>query len=102
MTTAKAVGYRLHLYKDRYSDGTECWVAEHPELPGCASYGATEQEAKEGLETARRVYLRRLERRGITITPPGGVVADPVPVIGGWTCHVRGERYVSPAVTCPA
>jgi len=43
---------------DRLSDGTPCFVAEDPGLPGCVGYGVTQEEAKEQLAAARGVYLR--------------------------------------------
>ena len=44
--------------RDRLGDGTECFIAEDPALPGCVSYGKTREEALEMLEDARRGYLR--------------------------------------------
>ena len=49
------------ITRDRLSDGTECFIAEDPALPGCVSYGKTPDEALEMLEDARRGYLRVME-----------------------------------------
>ena len=46
---------------DRLGDGTECFVARDPELPGCVSYGKTPAEAVEMLKDARRAYLAVLK-----------------------------------------
>lgn len=45
------------ITRDRLHDGTECFIAEDPALPGCVSYGKTVDEALEMLEDARRAYL---------------------------------------------
>jgi predicted RNase H-like HicB family nuclease len=46
------------ITRDRLGNGTECFVAHDPALPGCVSYGKTPAEAAEQLEDARQVYLR--------------------------------------------
>ena len=40
-----------------YDPQAESWSAVCPELPGCTSAGLTEQEAREGIEEAIRLYL---------------------------------------------
>jgi predicted RNase H-like HicB family nuclease len=50
------------IRRDRLGDGTECFLAEDPALPGCVSYGFTPEEAAEQYEEAKEVYLRARSR----------------------------------------
>ncbi|MGA2145588.1 MAG: type II toxin-antitoxin system HicB family antitoxin [Bryobacteraceae bacterium] len=40
-----------------YDPVSESWSAVCPELPGCASAGETEAEARQNIEEAIRLYL---------------------------------------------
>ncbi|MBV8843865.1 MAG: type II toxin-antitoxin system HicB family antitoxin [Bryobacterales bacterium] len=40
-----------------YDSEAASWSAVCPQLPGCASAGFTEEEAKQGIEEAIRLYL---------------------------------------------
>ena len=40
-----------------YDPGAESYSAVCPELPGCASAGLTEEEARRNIEEAIRLYL---------------------------------------------
>jgi predicted RNase H-like HicB family nuclease len=40
-----------------YDPEARSWSAVCPELPGCASAGETEAEARDGIEEAIRLYL---------------------------------------------
>jgi len=40
-----------------YDAGAQSWSAVCPELPGCTSAGTTEEEAREGIAKAIRLYL---------------------------------------------
>lgn len=44
-----------------YDPETESFSAVCPELPGCASAGETEDEARRGIEEAIRLYLSPTE-----------------------------------------
>ncbi len=50
--------FRVVLEYDRE---THSYSAVCPELPGCTSAGETEQEAREGIEEAIRLYLSPAE-----------------------------------------
>lgn len=50
-------GYAVDLLPDHYPDGRPCWVASHPQLPGCTAYADTDDEALSELELVRRAYL---------------------------------------------
>jgi predicted RNase H-like HicB family nuclease len=52
------------IRRDQLSDGTECFAAEDPALPGCVSYAGTPEEALADLPHARAVYLRAIRRAG--------------------------------------
>jgi len=58
------VEHSVLVIRHRLDDGTECFIAEDPSLPGCISYGKTEDEAMEMLADARRGYLRVVPRAG--------------------------------------
>lgn len=56
---------------------TGLYVAQHPELPGCMSHGATPQEAVCNLADARALYLEvkdEYEQQQQTITKLSGPV----------------------------
>jgi predicted RNase H-like HicB family nuclease len=62
--------YPVYVRPDRCTDGTFCYVAEHPDLPGCAAHGDTIAEAKQLLSAARAVYIRRLRASGRALPVP--------------------------------
>ena len=49
--------YAIRVYPDLCTDGSYCWVAEHPDLPGCSVDAETIEEAKRLLDAARVAYL---------------------------------------------
>lgn len=53
-----SVRFRVVL---EYDPEAESYSAVCPELPGCASAGATEEEARRGIEEAIRLYLSPAE-----------------------------------------
>lgn len=48
-----------------YDAETDCFSAVCPELPGCASAGETEEEARRNIEEAIRLYLWPGEESGV-------------------------------------
>lgn len=52
--------YPVVIHPDRYPDGSRCWVASHPDLPGCMADGDTVEEARRLLDLARLAYLAYL------------------------------------------
>jgi predicted RNase H-like HicB family nuclease len=50
-------GYRIDVREGKYPDGSPCFVASHPDLPGCVTYAKSEPEAIEALGEARGAYL---------------------------------------------
>ncbi|MCC6859417.1 MAG: type II toxin-antitoxin system HicB family antitoxin [Bryobacterales bacterium] len=54
-----------------YDQETESYSAICPELPGCASAGETEDEARRGIEEAIRLYLSPAE---IEVSPTAKLI----------------------------
>jgi predicted RNase H-like HicB family nuclease len=54
------IPYPTVLRMDRCTDGSFCYIGEHPDLPGCAAHGETIREARESLAHARIAYLKHL------------------------------------------
>lgn len=74
--------YAVQVVPDVCTDGTQCYLASYPELPGCMSHGADPEEAIRNLEGARRLYIKTLLKRNLsvplpeTMQSPGIVVAN--------------------------
>lgn len=51
-------------------DGTAWWVAEHPDLPGCVSDGATPTEAVDSLSEARVAWIEMKVEFGESVPEP--------------------------------
>ncbi|OGX32976.1 MAG: hypothetical protein A3F87_01280 [Omnitrophica WOR_2 bacterium RIFCSPLOWO2_12_FULL_51_24] len=62
--------YSIELVPDLTSDGLSCYMACHPELPGCMSHGQTPEEAIANLTDARRIYLEVLLKKSQQIPLP--------------------------------
>ena len=62
-------GYTIHVVPDETTDGSACYRAYHPELQGCMSHGDTVDEAIQGLDDARELYLATLRELGQPIPP---------------------------------
>lgn len=62
--------YAVEVVPDATTDGGVCYLAQHPELPGCMAHGDTPEEALENLEEARSLYIRTLLERGIEVPLP--------------------------------
>lgn len=61
--------YSVRIEEDE-AGGKQCFVASHPDLPGCMAQGWTREEAVRSLDEAREMYLRSLERDGLPIPEP--------------------------------
>ena len=61
--------YLVDIQEDE-AGGKVCFVASHPELPGCMAQGWTREEAVRSLAEARELYLRALARDGLPIPEP--------------------------------
>jgi predicted RNase H-like HicB family nuclease len=61
--------YAIVLY---WSEEDEAFIAEVPELPGCAADGPTRQEALTNAETVISEWLETARELGRAIPPPKG------------------------------
>lgn len=58
------------------ADGTQWFIAEYLELPGCVVYSKDEEEIPGLLEAAKAAYLAHLEANGLPIPERPDVVDD--------------------------
>lgn len=79
-----ALEYETIVELDDCGEDGPCYFAHHPELLGCASHGASPEEARTNLADARELYLTTLLENGIT--PP-----LPAPGRVGATTHQGGS-----------
>lgn len=49
--------YQVLIVEGRLRDGSPCWTAVHPDLPGCNATGRTPEDARAGLDRAREAWL---------------------------------------------
>jgi predicted RNase H-like HicB family nuclease len=61
--------YEVIIY---WSDEDQAFIAEVPELPGCAADGATYQEALSNVEIVIKEWIDTTEEMGRTIPSPKG------------------------------
>jgi predicted RNase H-like HicB family nuclease len=62
--------YSIEVIPDQTTEGSLCYVASHPELPGCMSHGDTTEEAINNLSEAKRLYISTLLRKGEDVPFP--------------------------------
>lgn len=62
--------YVIEVVPELCTDGSLCYRAYHPELPGCMSHGLAPEEAIENLTEARRLYIETLLEKGQTVPKP--------------------------------
>jgi predicted RNase H-like HicB family nuclease len=70
---------------DEGVDGKTYYRAEHPQLPGCMSHGATQEEAFANLAEARRLYIQTLLDLGRDV---------PVPVVSTITTYSADSSFM--------
>jgi predicted RNase H-like HicB family nuclease len=63
------VKYEVIIY---WSNEDEAFIAETPELPGCAADGATYQEALANVEIIIQEWIETAKEMGRTIPQPKG------------------------------
>jgi predicted RNase H-like HicB family nuclease len=61
--------YEVIIY---WSDEDQAFIAEVPELPGCAADGATHQEALANVEVVIREWMETAKELGRPIPQPKG------------------------------
>lgn len=62
--------YVTEVVPEQCTDGSFCYRAYHPELPGCMSHGTTPEEAIANLAEAKRLYIEILLEKGQPIPKP--------------------------------
>lgn len=67
------VPYPVVVEPEATTDGSLCYRAWHPDLPGCMSHGETIGEAVGSLDDARRLYIAALLKRQQEVPLPSGV-----------------------------
>lgn len=60
----------LYLVNIRWSEEDEAFVAEVPELPGCASHGRTIEAAARNVKEAIEAWLEGAKEAGVKIPEP--------------------------------
>lgn len=79
--------YPSEVVHDVYEDGSPCYLARHPDLPGCSVNGDSLEEAESLLVSAKRVYLKHLIANNLPIPEPTLQAPRPRPR-GLWTYQV--------------
>ena len=64
-----AIRYEMILY---WSEADRAFIAEVPELPGCAAEGATYQEAVQNAEIVIQEWIETAQELGRSIPEPKG------------------------------
>lgn len=62
--------YLTIIMPEECTDGTACFRAEHPQLPGCMSHGVSREEAIRNLIEAKRLYIETLIEKGLEVPLP--------------------------------
>lgn len=65
-----AVPYAVEVVPEECTDGSFCYRASHPELPGCMSHGLTPEEAIKNLSEAKLLYIQALLGQNQPIPKP--------------------------------
>mgnify|MGYP001572106012 FL=1 len=63
------IRYEIIIY---WSDEDQAFIAEVPELPGCAADGATYQEALANVEVVIQEWIETAKELGRTVPEPKG------------------------------
>jgi predicted RNase H-like HicB family nuclease len=62
--------YAVEVQEEETTDGGHCFVAFHPELPGCMAHGDSREEALENLREAKELYISALLDRDVEVPLP--------------------------------
>lgn len=65
--------YAIEVVPEHCSDGSLCYLARHPELPGCMSHGIDPDEAIANLYEAKKLYIETLLEKSQEIPLPQNV-----------------------------
>ncbi len=89
-----ALPYVIEVIPEVCTDGSLCYRAYHPELPGCMSHGLTPEEAVENLSEAKFLYIQTLLDKGLTVPKPQKPSAT--------STGVSYEKAIWSVYTCPS
>lgn len=99
--TYKKFRYLTIIVPDECTDGTLCYRAEHPQLPGCMSHGSTKEEAIANLAEAKHLYIETLIEKKldvpVPVQPTGGTYSTSESIV-----FVPGKKLVKPSVGLPS
>jgi predicted RNase H-like HicB family nuclease len=70
MSGANKYKYQTIIKLSSTTDGQQCYVAYHPEIPNCMSQGETPGEAQANLQEATEMCLEHLASNGLPIPEP--------------------------------
>jgi len=90
--------YTTRVERD-VAGGSPCFVARHPELPGCLGWGRTWREAIRDLAIARRAYFEACLAEGMAVPIPSSELR-PMPV--RVQSRVWGTAVLTPGPPPPA
>lgn len=68
--------FSVNIRLEREDDGR--WSVWAPDLPGCVTWGDTEEEAATNMQEAVRGYIESLIARGLPITPNVKATDEPL------------------------
>lgn len=68
--------YIVRVVPEPCTDGSMCYLAEHPELPGCMSHGETPEQALENLRDARHLYIETLLQKDQPVPKPQQIIEE--------------------------
>jgi predicted RNase H-like HicB family nuclease len=91
LDTLMKLPYAVEVTPDTATDGAMCYLATHPELPGCMSHGHTPGEAVANLDDARRLYLETLIEKDQPVPMPETVTSS-----GAARRHARIWKVLDP------
>jgi len=64
------LSYSIEVVPGQTTDGFSCYMAHHPELPGCMSHGDSPEEAIINLMEAKELYIKTLLEKGEEVPLP--------------------------------
>ena len=64
------IPYPLRVTPEETTENGLCYLAEHPDLPGCMSHGDSPEEAIGSLAEARKLYITTLLKRRESVPLP--------------------------------
>lgn len=64
------LSYSIRVVPELSTEGLLCYMAYHPELPGCMSHGDTPEEAIANLSEAKKLYIKILIKKGQNVPLP--------------------------------